>query len=320
MHSRQTIARALASAFVAGSLDVEELVERGSRIMGSRGRWLRPLARRIARAHGGTLRPRKTAIEKFILFDQGFARAYAKYDLRLAYELGGDRPAMCPIDPARAWDVHSPISTTGELADWLGVSIGELDWFADRRRLESKQARPKLRHYRYRALTKRFGQVRLIEAPKPRLKAIQRQIPEGHPRPCAAPSGGARIPRGTIHQDFRGASCRERRCRQAGPPRLLSVDPHRSGASGFQVSRLSGIRGQCAGGTLQQLNPKRGLGRRVAVAKPSGISTTSPKIRATAPSSGRTDITRHRQFVRLSDGLPLDRVGAICRRRVHALC
>ncbi len=174
MHSRETIAGALASAFVAGNLDVEELVARGSRVMGRTWRWLRPLARRIVQAHGGTVRPRTAVLEKFLLLDQGLARAYAKHDLRVA-NASGLRPSSSPIEAAKSWDAY-PLTTTGELADWLGITVGELDWFADRRKLESKQSRLKLRHYRYRPLAKRAGQVRLVEAPKPRLKAIQLQI------------------------------------------------------------------------------------------------------------------------------------------------
>lgn len=175
MHSRKSIAGALASAFVAGSLDAEELVERGSRVLGQRWAWLRPLAQRVARAYSGKVRPRKAALEKFILHDGGFSRAYFEYDLHLTYD-PGNRPTMCPLDAANAWGVRYPISTARELADWLGVSVGELDWFADRRGLEYKRYAPKLSHYRYRTLTKRFGEFRLIEAPKARLKAIQRQI------------------------------------------------------------------------------------------------------------------------------------------------
>lgn len=175
MHSRKSIAKALASAFVAGSIEVEELVERGSQLLGRRWRWLRPLARRLAQAHDRAVRPRSSALERFILRDQGFHQAYRKHDLRLAYELV-NRPTMCPIDAANAWDAYYPISTTRELADWLKLTVSELDWFADQRRLESKQRRMKLRHYHYRTLTKKSGQLRLIEAPKPRLKAIQRQI------------------------------------------------------------------------------------------------------------------------------------------------
>lgn len=191
MHSEKAIAAALATAFTAGSLDVEELVERGSRALGQRWEWLAPLAHRIARAFAGTVRPRSAAIERFILSDEGFWNAYDEHDLNLTYDLV-DRPTMCPIDAARGWDVPYPMSTTCELADWLGVSLGELDWFADQRRLEFKQHTPKLRHYHYRTLTKRFGEFRLIEAPKSRLKAIQHQILTGildHVPPHAAAHG-----------------------------------------------------------------------------------------------------------------------------------
>jgi hypothetical protein len=81
---------------------------------------------------------------------------------------------MQPIGPAATWPVP-PIESAPALADWLGLYPGELEWFADLRGLEYH---PKtlqiLRNYRYRALTKLSGSIRLIEAPKPRLKELQR--------------------------------------------------------------------------------------------------------------------------------------------------
>jgi hypothetical protein len=65
------------------------------------------------------------------------------------------------------------------LANWLGIDVGEIDWFADTRSFEYKRNRGRLRHYHYRPLMKRFGQVRLIESPKPRLKQMQRRILTG---------------------------------------------------------------------------------------------------------------------------------------------
>ena len=53
---------------------------------------------------------------------------------------------------------------------------GQLEWFADLRGFEAKPRRETLRHYRYRPVAKRFGKIRLIEAPKPRLKLLQQQI------------------------------------------------------------------------------------------------------------------------------------------------
>jgi hypothetical protein len=76
---------------------------------------------------------------------------------------------------ARAWDIPA-IESPGELAKWLGLNPGELRWFADLKGSGYKSNSPQLQHYHYRILAKRFGSVRLIEAPKPRLKDLQRQL------------------------------------------------------------------------------------------------------------------------------------------------
>ena len=83
---------------------------------------------------------------------------------------------MQPVAAAETWDIPV-IESAGALADWLLLTPGELEWFADLKRLGySRKDRPQLRHYHYRVLTKRSGRIRLIEAPKPRLKKLQRQI------------------------------------------------------------------------------------------------------------------------------------------------
>jgi hypothetical protein len=58
----------------------------------------------------------------------------------------------------------------------LALDPAELDWFADLRGLAASQLGSKLEHYRYRTMLKRSGRLRLIEAPKPRLKQIQRRL------------------------------------------------------------------------------------------------------------------------------------------------
>lgn len=62
----------------------------------------------------------------------------------------------------------------GALARLLDLDQGELDWFADVRSLERSVAEP-LRHYRWTTVAKRDG-VRVLAAPKPRLKEIQRRL------------------------------------------------------------------------------------------------------------------------------------------------
>lgn len=174
MNSPQSIARALASAFLAGPLVADQLVERGAVLLGKRWGWLRPLATRVCATFGTGAAPRRIALVKFLLADERLRRAICNFDID-APGLLAFRPVMCPIDAADEWSIP-PLATTGALAEWLGVSVGELEWFADCKSLESKRAQGRLRHYHYRALVKRFGQIRLIESPKPRLKQIQRQV------------------------------------------------------------------------------------------------------------------------------------------------
>jgi retron-type reverse transcriptase len=177
MDSHAAVARALSAAFVAGNLDVDGLLARGSEVFGRSWRWLRPVARRLSTTFSGQARPRQTTIADMLLADRGFRNACRKYELHVANWLPPPS-TMCPVPAAGAWSVPS-ICTAGQLAEWLGVSVGELEWFADTRGFEFKCGQARLRHYHYRPVAKRFGSVRLIEAPKPRLKEIQRRILTG---------------------------------------------------------------------------------------------------------------------------------------------
>jgi len=85
---------------------------------------------------------------------------------------------MQPVRAAREWSVPA-IESARALADWLEVDHGDLAWFADLKGFEGRMAGAKLRHYVYRVHAKRSGGVRLIESPKPRLKALQRRILDG---------------------------------------------------------------------------------------------------------------------------------------------
>lgn len=113
---------------------------------------------------------------QFLRNDAGLLRAWLKHSEELSVkELLTEPPGMRPAPAAETWDVPA-IESTGDLAKWLGLDPGELRWFADLKGLGYKQEAQTLRHYHYRVVAKRFGSVRLIEAPKPRLKDRQRQI------------------------------------------------------------------------------------------------------------------------------------------------
>jgi retron-type reverse transcriptase len=83
---------------------------------------------------------------------------------------------MRPAKAAESWEIPV-ITSIGDLAHWLALDTSDLEWFADLRRLAGK-GDPRLAHYHYTAAIKRSGAIRLIEAPKPRLKALQRRILE----------------------------------------------------------------------------------------------------------------------------------------------
>ncbi|MGP0072491.1 MAG: reverse transcriptase family protein [Bryobacteraceae bacterium] len=171
-----TLLPALARAFLAGDLTVEGIVARSTKMLGRNWRWLRPLARRYVAAMAGEMRPREREVIEFFQHDPGFERAWSKYfdELSVARWLNGPEQ-MQPLPVARAWDVPI-IESIGALADWFGITPDELLWFADLKGLAYKSKHPRLGHYHYRVLSKTSGAIRLIEAPKSRLKALQRRI------------------------------------------------------------------------------------------------------------------------------------------------
>lgn len=68
-----------------------------------------------------------------------------------------------------------PLDGLDDLAAFLRVEPAELEWFADVRSYQRRAPGTALHHYRYRWLSKR-GAPRLLEAPKPRLRELQRRL------------------------------------------------------------------------------------------------------------------------------------------------
>ena len=144
-------------------------------MLGRRYRFLRPLARRVLAAFGAGSRPRIAQLDDFLFNDKGFWKAAQRHPLRLHFDRW-PKPIMTPAPgPASTWPVPA-IATTTELAQFLDVEPNQLDWFADTQSRERLATVEPLRHYRYRWVVKRSGSLRLIEAPKPRLKRLQRRL------------------------------------------------------------------------------------------------------------------------------------------------
>ncbi len=152
-----------------------------SHTLGQPWRWVPPLALRYLETVAARNRPRLGDVIRFLEQDEPFQRACKRHAAKLRLAHWTTEPQqMQPVPAARAWPVPQ-IETTAALAEWFGITVSELDWFADRKRLNSKVATApgittELHHYHYRILAKAHGAVRLIEIPKPRLKQMQQQM------------------------------------------------------------------------------------------------------------------------------------------------
>lgn len=176
---RLPLLRALAASFLAGEASPAEIAARAARTLGRPWRWLGPLSKRYVKEFSGRTRPRQQDVIHFLRQDAGFRRALEEYPGQIVVVHRLNEPQrMQPVAAAEMWDIPA-IESSGELATWLGLTPGELRWFADLRGLEYKGASSRLRNYHYRVLAKQFGNIRLLEAPKLRLKTIQKKILAG---------------------------------------------------------------------------------------------------------------------------------------------
>ena len=171
---RRAVAAALADAFRAGAWDPPAMAARGRVALATRRRtWLDELARAARSAYPERPDDQPRELAEFIEACPPFLRAWQASGGRLRVGSWSEAPtAMGP--GAGRWPVR-PLPDVLAVREWLGLTTGELAWFADVRSLERHVADEALRHYRYTWVPKAGG-GRLIEAPKPRLKAIQRAL------------------------------------------------------------------------------------------------------------------------------------------------
>ena len=166
----------LARSFVAGEQNVEQIVARCSPLSDEKWSWLPSLARKYVRRFAGKTRPRLSEVEALLRRHSGVRKASQRYGKQLPLTQWLTEPQqMLPVSAARAWDLPA-LESIGALAEWLGLSVGELEWFADLKGFIHRGESSQLSHYRYRVLIKDSGNIRLIESPKPRLKELQRRI------------------------------------------------------------------------------------------------------------------------------------------------
>lgn len=175
MTPEHRVAHALADAMLAGPASAEEFAQRAAHCLGRKSRWIAAFSRRLFQRFGSQLaHPHRTRLVEFIRADEGYRSAWTAARKPRVHHYFLDPPPMAPRPGALAACALPAIATPGDLAAWLGIDVSELDWYADRRNMNGSADGP-LRHYRCRWVAKSEG-VRLMEAPKPKLRAIQRRI------------------------------------------------------------------------------------------------------------------------------------------------
>jgi RNA-directed DNA polymerase len=154
---------------------------------------------------------------------------------------------------SRPWPV-TVLDDLAALASLLDLDQGELAWFADGRGWEREAAGP-LRHYRWTSLRAPSGR-RVVAAPKPRLKEIQRRLL----RHVFAP-----IPlHDAAHGCVRGRSVRSALAPHAGAPFIMRAD-------------LAGFFASIPAGRVWELLRTAGYPEAVATTVTGLVTTTVPR-------------------------------------------
>ncbi len=179
LRDRILIARELTDAFLDGApWTIEGLSERGVGALDRWPSWITALAMAVTAVHRSPPSDdpeRLTAlIEQFLARRGDDGQPEPPALVSLVEPLPLDSPRRWP-SLAHDWPV-ARIESVPALAELLELSPGQLAWLADVRGLERAVADEPLRNYRYRSLPRRAGPPRVIEAPKARLKEIQRWV------------------------------------------------------------------------------------------------------------------------------------------------
>lgn len=197
---QQLLIPTLARALIAGEQTPAAAEARLAEALGRPWRFIPALTRRFHARFSVSPRPRLRDAIAFLRNDTRFLRACELHPNALRLAHWTTEPAqMSPLPAARHWAVR-PVETTAALADLLGLIPEELAWFADPHCINHQAAHSKLHHYHYKLLPKPSGIPRLIEIPKPNLKAIQRRILREilDPIPAHPAAHGFRTHRSTV--------------------------------------------------------------------------------------------------------------------------
>jgi hypothetical protein len=182
--NRFELADELTRAIIAAPWTAELVAESGAACFDRWPIWMPRLAQRIVAVF--RVAPLERRHELFALILE-FLEHDVEPDQLPPRALLPTQPVPTPADRARSpavWARRAPvprwpvpeIASVVQLAERLELSGGQLAWLADVRGLERTVEREQLRNYRYLTVPRRGALPRVVEAPKLRLKEIQRWI------------------------------------------------------------------------------------------------------------------------------------------------
>jgi len=173
MQQSSSLGENVARSVLHGPFDLATVTAALERARGRRLKSMATLAAKLIAAFGGGRRPRLRDVAAFLSDSADFRRAFRT--VRMVMEFRPE-PAMQPCaGPPQHWPVPA-ITTPAALADWLGIPPQEMLALAARWRDEGEK---RMQHYHFHWIARRRSLPRLIEAPKLRLKAVQRRILTG---------------------------------------------------------------------------------------------------------------------------------------------
>uniref|UniRef100_UPI0013E9A48F reverse transcriptase family protein n=1 Tax=Marisediminicola senii TaxID=2711233 RepID=UPI0013E9A48F len=174
--STADVASALAGAFLAADAWTErDLVAAGAHVLGARRRWLPPLVRETLAAYRRPPVDAPRELGDFVEMTAAFGLAVvAAHDRRTPIRI--EHRVLVAARAVPATPAVPRVDGLDDLADLLGLTPGELDWFADRRHYTRRATDTRLQHYRHEWRTRPQRTPRLLEVPGSRLVAVQRTV------------------------------------------------------------------------------------------------------------------------------------------------
>ncbi len=218
MEARAWLAQNLAAAFLSSEWSRQDLETAALALLerDSAPRWLRDMVDEVLERTETPYPPSPETLARLILGSRGFRQA------KLPKERTGgpNRPVLASprFAPAAAFQgLGLPaLPTLGALANWIGLPFAQLAWFADVEGYRAAAGQEATRHYSFHWRPRHQGDPRLLEAPKPILKDIQRQILRRILDPVPVHDAG--------HGFRKGRSCLTAAQLHAGEEIVLSLD------------------------------------------------------------------------------------------------